>query len=553
MDFRSYEQHKFAIADTVRSVSLLVPRQSRDWEERIEELLARLAEDRFNLVVVGRFSRGKTSLMNAILATDRLPTGIVPLTSVITTVAYGSGEQVVLRYQGRILEQEVPIADLPLYITQQGNPGNARGLKVAEVQLPAEFLRRGFYFVDTPGLGSAIAENTRTTEAFLPEADALLLVTSFESPLTEEEIRVVKTASMSGWRVFVVVNKQDTVTAEERDSAMSYVTEQLQAVDARASSRIFSVSARDGLEAKLSKNESRLSASGIPALEKELVQFLLTEKSAQFLVRMCDRVAQLVQALPPSNDATGLQHRLDQLRGSIGGDGQRVSLAKLLPSEFAALHERKPCEVCAHTARVLWDFLSKYQYDLAVKQGEQRRLALQGGLCHFHTWYYASLAAPRDICKGYPALLDHVAERLREAASSDGESERLAKKIQALLATRGNCPFCAVRIKAERDAIESIARRLDEDEERTIDTLSTVCVPHFGMLAGVVRDRGALCKLMAFEATICERLAEDMRRYALKHDAIRRFLVTDEETRAAQRGLMLAAGHRHINWTTEEL
>jgi small GTP-binding protein len=554
MDLRGYEQHKFAIADILRSAALLVPRHSHDCEERIEELLARLAEDRFNLVVVGRFSRGKTSLMNAILATDRLPTGIVPLTSVITTVAYGSKEQVILRYHGRILEQEVPIADLPLYITQQGNPGNVRGLKVAEVQLPAEFLRRGFYFVDTPGLGSAIEENTRTTETFLPEADALLLVTSFESPLTEEEVRVVKTASMSGWRVFVVVNKQDTVTTDERDSAISYVAEQLQAVDEQAPSRIFSISARDGLEAKLSKNESLLSASGVPALEKELVRFLLTEKSAQFLVRMCDRVAQLVQTLPPSNDATRLQHRLDQLRGSIGGGGQRgVSLAKSHPSEFAALHERKPCEVCAYATRVLWDFLSTYQYDLAVKQSEQRGLALRGGLCHFHTWYYASLAAPRDICKGYPALLDHVAERLREAASSDGQGESLVTQIRTLLAAPGTCPFCAVRIKAEQEAIESIARRLGEDEGRTIDSLSTVCVPHFAMLAGVVHDRGALGKLMELEATICERLAEDMRRYGLKHDAIRRFLVTDEETRAAQRGLMLAAGHRHINSTTQGL
>ncbi len=183
-NLREYEQAKFAIADILRSIALLGPRYKREWA--IEELLARLAEDRFNLVVVGRFRRGKSSLMNAILGTDRLPTGIVPLTSVITTVAYGSTEQVVLKYHGRILEQEVPIADLPLYITQQGNPANVRGLRMVQVQLPAEFLRRGFYFVDTPGLGSAIEENTRTMESFLPEADALLLVTSFESPLRSE-------------------------------------------------------------------------------------------------------------------------------------------------------------------------------------------------------------------------------------------------------------------------------------------------------------------------------------------------------------------------------
>jgi hypothetical protein len=56
---------------------------------------------------------------------------------------------------------------------------------MAEIQLPAEILRRGFYFVDTPGLGSVIVENTLTTETFLPEADAFVLVTSYESPLSE--------------------------------------------------------------------------------------------------------------------------------------------------------------------------------------------------------------------------------------------------------------------------------------------------------------------------------------------------------------------------------
>jgi hypothetical protein len=87
-------------------------------------------------------------------------------------------------FHERIFTKEVPIDELPKYITQQGNPGNAQRLKVADVQLRAEILRRGFYFVDTPGLGSAIEASTRTTEAFLPEADAFVLVTSYESPLS---------------------------------------------------------------------------------------------------------------------------------------------------------------------------------------------------------------------------------------------------------------------------------------------------------------------------------------------------------------------------------
>jgi predicted GTPase len=108
MDLREYEQKKFAIAEILRAASHAIPDEHKEHRERLQELFTRLAEDRFNLVVVGRFSRGKTSLMNAILGTDRLPTGIAPLTSVITTVTYGTKEQAILKFEKRILNQEVP-------------------------------------------------------------------------------------------------------------------------------------------------------------------------------------------------------------------------------------------------------------------------------------------------------------------------------------------------------------------------------------------------------------------------------------------------------------
>jgi len=197
MDLSEYEHSKFELPEVLRSASALLPNEEYERRQRIRDLQARLAEDRFNLVVVGRFSRGKTSLMNAVIGSDRLPTGIVPLTSVITTVTYGSKEQVVLEYQDRGMRSQIPLEALPDYITQAGNPGNSKKIKVAEVQLPSDVLRRGSYFVDTPGLGSPILENTRTTESFLPEADAFILVTGYESPLSEDEVRFLRGVSNS--------------------------------------------------------------------------------------------------------------------------------------------------------------------------------------------------------------------------------------------------------------------------------------------------------------------------------------------------------------------
>jgi len=193
-----YERAKFALADILRGLGGPKAGSKERDAEHLRNLFARLSEDRFNLVGVGRFNRGKTTLMNAMLGMDRLPMGVVPVTSVITSVTYGSEPKVVLHYRHTSLFMDIPLEQLAEHVTERGNPGNARGISVAEVQLPADILRHGFRFVDTPGLGSTITENTRTTERFLPESDALLLITSYDSPLSEEEERVLHQARAAG-------------------------------------------------------------------------------------------------------------------------------------------------------------------------------------------------------------------------------------------------------------------------------------------------------------------------------------------------------------------
>jgi small GTP-binding protein len=228
MSLQQYEQFKFRLAEIVRLASAIDYEHDKGSEQRWRDVLARLADDRFNVVVAGRFNRGKSTLMNALFGMDRLPTGIMPLTSVITTVRYGTSERVLLDYEGNRLRGEASLSELPEYVTERGNPGNRKHIRSAEIQLPAEILRRGFYFVDTPGLGSAIFENSETTERFIPEIDVLILVSGYESPLTEDEIRFLHQASSSVRAVFVVLNKQDTVTPELRGARSGLNADQMQ-------------------------------------------------------------------------------------------------------------------------------------------------------------------------------------------------------------------------------------------------------------------------------------------------------------------------------------
>ena len=161
----------------------------------------------------------------------------------------------------------------------------------AEIELPVEILRRGFFFVDSPGLGSAISENTQTTEQFLPEADAFILVTSYESPLSEEEDRILHRIRLANKRLFVVLNKQDTVTSDEREQALRFVAERLEHFSFSEAPRIFSISARKALKAKQSESEDGLKDSEIQSFEEELLRFLTEERAQSFLSNMYGRTS----------------------------------------------------------------------------------------------------------------------------------------------------------------------------------------------------------------------------------------------------------------------
>lgn len=557
MDLTAYEESKFELAQVLRTASALLPREETERHQRIRELQARLAEDRFNLVVVGRFSRGKSSLMNAVLGNDWLPTGLVPLTSVITTVTYGTKPEVVLEYQDRGFRAKIELGALSDQITQAGNPGNIKKIKIAEVHLPAEILRRGFFFVDTPGLGSPIAENTRTTESFLPEADAFLLVTGYESPLSEDEARFLRSVSSSARRVFIVLNKQDTVDPAQRSEALVYLEDQLHSLFERDLPSIFSISARDGLEAKKNQDSELLDASGLPRLEDALVQFLLTEKSNEFMLQMCNRVVDFLIDLGSSAELSQLLHQVNRLKIELSEgkpNAYRYSIVGTASAAATTASQKfRPCEICEHIQKQSFHFLSQFQYELATNPKTQRDHADHGGFCSLHTWQYESIASPQGTCSGYPALLNRLATSLAEAATSEITPEKAQSIISSLLATAVSCPLCRVRTKTEAEAIAAVTHRLTGDIKQRLNSLSAVCLIHLRLLVVEFSDPDIIKQLLEREAVLLHRIAEDMERYSLKHDALRRNLASDEERDAALKALLSLVGHRAVSspWRVE--
>jgi hypothetical protein len=116
-----------------------------------------------------------------------------------------------------------------------------------------------------------------------------------------------------------------------------------------------------------------------------------------------------------------------------------------------------------------------------------------------------------------------------------------------------DCALCNVRDRAEEDAIDTLAKRLEQDKTRALNALSAICLPHFVMLMSAVRDSALVRTMLKRQATVLERYAEDMKRYAIKHAGVRQHLASEEETRAAERGLLLVAGRSQVNFMPRQV
>jgi len=206
-----------------------------------------LGEGRFNVAVLGQFKRGKSTLINALLGRSLLPTDVAPLTSTITIVEHGKEETArVLYADGR--REFVGVEDVAAYVSEEGNPGNARGIEAVVVTLPVPLLAGGIRLVDTPGVGSVFAPNSEVTRRYLPRIDVALMVLGFDPPISGEELALAKDVAPYAGRLVFVLNKADLADTTVRDKADAFTRRVLERQLGRRDEVVFHASARKACE-----------------------------------------------------------------------------------------------------------------------------------------------------------------------------------------------------------------------------------------------------------------------------------------------------------------
>ena len=286
--------------------------------ERAANLGERLASGGFHIAVVGEFKRGKSTLINALIGTPLLPTGVLPVTAVATEIRAGEPGAMVVGQQATFAISLDEIGD---YVTESGNPDNIREVKRVVVTAPAAILAHGVVLVDTPGIGSVFAHNTTAGLAAMRDVDGAIVVLSADEPLSQEESEILAALDERQVRSFVVINKSDHVAVSELDEIRAFLIERLSTPGARR--QIWALSARRVLEPTWNAAPPECWRNEFEDFRTSLQAFirngLVDERLQSARREIADLGRRLLEAMELRDaalklDATTLRERIEQFR-----------------------------------------------------------------------------------------------------------------------------------------------------------------------------------------------------------------------------------------------
>ncbi len=228
----------------------------------------------------------------------------------------------------------------------------------ALINYPHPLLQQGLVVLDTPGL-NAIGAEPELTLSLLPSAHATVFILGADTGVTKSDLGI--------WRDhlgthapsrFVVLNKIDALadplaTAEAVDAQIASQCAETARTLGVGIERVFPLSARAALAARIDGDDAALLASRLPALEAALGSQLLPQRR-QVLEQVVDDAAGQFEthvARRVGDQRRQLAEQMFELRGLRGKSGGKLRL--MLERVDAETAEFEQCTVRLQALRVV--------------------------------------------------------------------------------------------------------------------------------------------------------------------------------------------------------
>lgn len=343
------------LADVVETLDTPVSSETLVTPGYLRTTARRVRDGRFVVLLLGCFSSGKSTLLNALLGRPVLPVKVNPCTAILTEVVYGDAPGVEVRHRdgsAASFDIETFIRDFQLRTASTSEAGAEASdrfgdIDRAVVRWPLPLLRNGVVLLDTPGLDDDEVRTNRTLSS-LPDADAVIVVLSATRFLTDLERRTLRRnlLPLGLTNLFFPVTMVDLLDAISDDPTrdLADLTSRGREVlgplcqiggEDRFGERFFPLDARGALGARWVGRQPRdpvdleaLARSGVPRFEDALERFLVQDRGRaqlrhlhQTAVRVRDELARQAQVdrATASASVEELRRRQDELEPQFRG------------------------------------------------------------------------------------------------------------------------------------------------------------------------------------------------------------------------------------------
>jgi GTPase Era involved in 16S rRNA processing len=288
--------------------------------DEVEKVSHKLQSQRFRIAIVGEFSRGKSTLVNALVGEKIQPVRAIACNSTITVLKYGSQKRIVCHYKnGR--EEEISFEQYQDKVTLSKQAVRKR--LTEELALSEELARceieeiifehpslalcqNGLEIVDSPGLNEHPAR-AAVTHQLLKDTDAVIFLTSASQALNygERQIILDLVTQLSGGKenepannLFIVVNKWDELKTEEDRQDVKELVEEFsygETAIVTGNDRVHFISADAALNAIVNGDDNEYLKS-FQSFTQSLEKFLTVERGFLENERITTKLQGLIQS-----------------------------------------------------------------------------------------------------------------------------------------------------------------------------------------------------------------------------------------------------------------
>lgn len=365
MDLAAYNQKKQQLTFDLQKLKTVSKELSLSNQmSELTQYLSSLADEHFELVVVGEFSRGKSTFVNAMLGRRILPSSKKPTTAIISKIVYTDVPTYTLFYKDGSRKEITEEDFLKLTAPREGNlldkfrvfaskkeQDELDKINYAEVGYPLSFCRENVEVVDTPGTNDLNVGRIEITYGYINKADAIIMLLSATQAMSQSESEFLRERILGNQirDIFFVISYKDQLhSVEEEKKVIDFVSDAIYKIAPELGKdlHIHLLSSKQALiyrrlengeELKpniASQKPANLDETGVPEFENALGNFLSEEKGRVKLAKYISYGVQTASKI--QNDIAA---RLEMAMHSA--DDIREQAAKLEPK---FLHAKKEVE-----------------------------------------------------------------------------------------------------------------------------------------------------------------------------------------------------------------